>query len=545
MRFLKKLRPSNLIILSALPFIIYVFAASTDYRRSLVAILGIEQGSSLLLPGFFLLLLAFASALAALFWHRSRPQTGVAVALAGLNLLIAAWLAATTTTLPFIASVVANSVDPFTSDLVVKAETPRRLTEAGLSAVAAVAHPSFLAYAVLALAGFALVFSRAPDSLRRAAFWGLALVNGAGLAYLLLFAYLGFAAGLATSIRAAVLAYILAILLGMGWVMMLQLHLVRRSFIVFPAIAALFAAAAAWQFLQPAVPYALTGTLAGKIAVIQNTPRSLIDQVRFAQFPGAPAVDELPLKTFASAETALKAVAQAQDVTAALLPADKLTPGAVTLWQTASLPDRNKSAGTAFAIAAVVIALLTFSGFLHQRHPLAVGAEFIIDTLRGIPMLVIVLYVGLPLSGAIKDGTGGFIDPPNLLRGIAAMALAYSAYLAEIFRAGLKAVPVGQIEAARSLGLSRWSTARLVIIPQAFRVIIPPLGNEFIAILKDTSLLSILSIRDITQRMREFQSASFLPFAPYNSAAVFYVLLTLAAASLIASIERKYDVKHR
>ena len=125
MRFLKKLRPSNLIILSALPFIIYVFAASTDYRRSLVAILGIEQGSSLLLPGFFLLLLAFASALAALFWHRSRPQTGVAVALAGLNLLIAAWLAATTTTLPFIASVVANSVDPFTSDLVVKAEESR------------------------------------------------------------------------------------------------------------------------------------------------------------------------------------------------------------------------------------------------------------------------------------------------------------------------------------------------------------------------------------------------------------------------------------
>ena len=71
------------------------------------------------------------------------------------------------------------------------------------------------------------------------------------------------------------------------------------------------------------------------------------------------------------------------------------------------------------------------------------------------------------------------------------------------------------------------------------------LGNELIAILKDTSLLSILSIRDITQRMREFQSASFLPFAPYNSAAIFYILLTLAAASLVSTVERKYDVKHR
>ena len=85
--------------------------------------------------------------------------------------------------------------------------------------------------------------------------------------------------------------------------------------------------------------------------------------------------------------------------------------------------------------------------------------------------------------------------------------------MAEIFRAGINAVPRGQIEAARSLGLSRWQTARQVILPQAFRIVIPPMGNEFIAILKDTSLLSILSIRDLTQRMRELQSATFLTFA--------------------------------
>ncbi|MCB2131940.1 MAG: amino acid ABC transporter permease, partial [Rhodobacteraceae bacterium] len=81
------------------------------------------------------------------------------------------------------------------------------------------------------------------------------------------------------------------------------------------------------------------------------------------------------------------------------------------------------------------------------------------------------------------------------------------------------------------------------VLPQAFRIVLPALGNEFIAILKDTSLLSILSVRDVTQRMREFQSASFLPFAPFNSAAILYVFLTLAAASLIASIERRFDVK--
>src|SRR5690606_20455118 len=215
------------------------------------------------------------------------------------------------------------------------------------------------------------------------------------------------------------------------------------------------------------------------------------------------------------------------------------------LWYVDALNDRDRAAGITFAVLAIVTGILTFGGFLHRRHPLSVGSEFIVDTIRGIPMLVIVLYVGLPLSGALKDATAGVFDPPNLMRGIVAMALAYSAYLAEIFRSGINAIPAGQIEAAASLGLNRWQTARLVILPQAFRIVIPPLGNELIAILKDTSLLSILSIRDITQRMREFQSASFLPFAPYNSAAILYILLTLAAASLISLIEKKYDVKHR
>ena len=86
-----------------------------------------------------------------------------------------------------------------------------------------------------------------------------------------------------------------------------------------------------------------------------------------------------------------------------------------------------------------------------------------------------------------------------------AIAIGYSAYMAEIFRSGIEAVPKGQVEAAQSLGLSRWLAARLIILPQALRIVVPPLGNEFIAMIKDTSLLSILSVRDVTQRMREFQ----------------------------------------
>jgi len=251
------------------------------------------------------------------------------------------------------------------------------------------------------------------------------------------------------------------------------------------------------------------------------------------------------VRTFIGPTEALASIARNEGVSGALLPAASAPADMPVLWKVEALNDRDRAAGITVAVLAIVLGLLTFGGFLHYRHPLAVGSELVVDTIRGIPMLVIVLYVGLPLSGALKDATQGVLDPPNIMRGIVAMALAYSAYLAEIFRSGINAIPVGQIEAAKSIGLNRWQTARLVILPHAFRIVIPPLGNELIAILKDTSLLSILSIRDITQRMREFQSASFLPFAPYNSAAIFYIFLTLAAASLVNMVERRYDVKHR
>lgn len=374
--------------------------------------------------------------------------------------------------------------------------------------------------------------------------WVLLSINGTIVTYVGLVAYLGFAAGVATSVRAAALAYFLAIALALLWVGLMQLRPTRRTTWVFGGWVAALVLLSVWQFAQPRVAYALIGDAGGKIGIVKGTPDSLIGAVQYGQFPGAPSPD-IQIRSFATPDDALAGLAGAAAVTGLFLPQDRLPPDAPILWTASALPDGNRAAGTAFATLAVLSGLLLLGGLAHGRHPLSVGAEFVIDTIRGIPMLVIVLYIGLPLAGAVKDASGGFVDPPNLLRGILAMALAYSAYLAEIFRAGINAVPVGQVEAARSLGLSRWMTARHVILPQAFRIVIPPLGNEFIAILKDTSLLSILSIRDITQRMREFQSASFLPFAPYNSAAIFYVLLTLFAASLVASVERKYHVVRR
>ena len=551
MSFVRSVRPSNLVILAALPFIVYLFAASADYQRSLRAILGVELGSGAFVPGFLLLAAAFSAGFAVLVLSRGkvvRPRLTMAVGLAGL--LATAAILAGDLIHPFIASVVANGVDPFKSDLVVKGATPRQLTDAADLVVRGVEAWLWPIYAVLLVAGLGLTFagSRAPvpaeSRLRRAGAWLLGLVNGAGLVFVFLFAHLAFASGLATTIRAAIAAYILAAMLGLVWVGLLKLRYTRRSLYFFAAMTLAFAALSAWFLMQPRDNYVLAGTLEGKVGIITGTPSGLIGAVRFGQYEGGPTT-ETPVRTFVTPEQAIEAIGRQEDVSGALLPAAAAPADWPRLWQVEALNDRDRAAGITFAVIAIVAGLLTFGGFLHRRHPLSIGSEFIVDTIRGIPMLVIVLYVGLPLSGALKDATAGVFDPPNLIRGIVAMAIAYSAYLAEIFRSGINAIPAGQIEAAGSLGLNRWQTARLVILPQAFRIVIPPLGNELIAILKDTSLLSILSIRDITQRMREFQSASFLPFAPYNSAAILYILLTLAAASLISLIEKKYDTKHR
>ena len=455
---LRKIRPSNLVILFALPFILYLFAASSDYSRSLAAIVGVDPNAGALLPGFLAVTAAFMAPLAAM--RRPRFRWGLAgVHLVALGVVLAGYA------LPFVASVVANAVDGFTSDLVVRGENPRRLTDAALITTDVWLQRG----ALVVLAVNALGFLALP---RREAKGLMLALNGAGLGYLTLFAYLGFAAGVATTLRAAILAYLLALALALGWVGLLQLQARRRTYPIFVAVIAGLLALAFWQASAPKQSFALIGDLSGKIAVTPGTPQSLIDAVRFGHFPGG-GDTERGLKTFKDPATALTALGP--EVSAALVPAALAK---APIWQTETLPDAKKAATAAFAVLAIVLALLTLGGYVHSRHPLSVAAEFLVDTIRGIPMLVIVLYIGLPLAGALKAGTGGFIDPPNMLRGIVAMALAYSAYLAEIFRAGLNAVPSGQLEAARSLGLSRWQTARHIVIPQAFRIVIPPLGGS-------------------------------------------------------------------
>ena len=181
------------------------------------------------------------------------------------------------------------------------------------------------------------------------------------------------------------------------------------------------------------------------------------------------------------------------------------------------------------------------------------GARFYVDVMRGLPALVILLYVtfvGAPAmvtlyqwlcEGPIARGLLPDIqirDVSNTARGIVALALAYSAFLAEVFRAGLQSVEKSQIEAAQVLGLSRWLIFRLGVWPQAIRRVLPVLGNDFIAMVKDSSLVSVLGVSDITQLGKLYASSSFLTVETYNVVAVLYLMLTVSLSLLLRRLER-------
>ena len=125
------------------------------------------------------------------------------------------------------------------------------------------------------------------------------------------------------------------------------------------------------------------------------------------------------------------------------------------------------------------------------------------------------------------------------------MSICYGAYMGEIFRAGIESIDPGQTEAARSLGLSPTQTMFYVILPQAWRTILPPIGNEFIALLKDTSIVSILAVSDLLRRGREFASESFLYFETFTVIAIVYLIITLILSRLVGIMEERLSYYER
>ncbi|PKL18058.1 MAG: amino acid ABC transporter permease [Spirochaetae bacterium HGW-Spirochaetae-5] len=154
-----------------------------------------------------------------------------------------------------------------------------------------------------------------------------------------------------------------------------------------------------------------------------------------------------------------------------------------------------------------------------------------VEVIRGIPLLVQLFYIYYALAK--------FVRISDITSAVIAIAICYGAYISEIFRAGIQSIPKGQMEAALALGFTRTQAIFRIILPQTLKVVLPPIGNEFIALLKDSSLVSILAVSDILRRGREFASISFDYFETYTMIAVIYLILTLFFSRLVAIMEER------
>lgn len=166
------------------------------------------------------------------------------------------------------------------------------------------------------------------------------------------------------------------------------------------------------------------------------------------------------------------------------------------------------------------------------------------------PILVLLLYVAFVGAPGLVAGWNAVAAPlglepmqirdlPLVWRAVAALAIGYSAFIAEVFRAGIQSVDPGQIEAAKSLGLGRWRRFRLVVFPQALRTILPPLGNDFVALVKDSALVSVLGVADVTQLGKVYAAGSFRFFETYNVVAFFYLTMTIGLSLGLRALERR------
>jgi polar amino acid transport system permease protein len=169
--------------------------------------------------------------------------------------------------------------------------------------------------------------------------------------------------------------------------------------------------------------------------------------------------------------------------------------------------------GTVFGL---LLAMARISGIVF----LSVPARAVVDFVRGIPALVLLIYLYYGISLFIG------INIPALAAGIGGLGVFYAAYMSETFRAGILAVDRGQIEAALSLGMGRSLVWRRVILPHAFRVVLPPLTNSFISLFKDSSLVSVLAISELTREGQQVMIATFRAFEALTVVAVIYYAIT-------------------
>ena len=210
-----------------------------------------------------------------------------------------------------------------------------------------------------------------------------------------------------------------------------------------------------------------------------------------------------------------------------------------------SLPLLLAGAGVTIEITAVAVGLGFIFGLitsvcrLSGVKVLQVIAVCYVNIIRGTPMLVQIFLIYFALPMVIGERINPFVAA------VAACSINSGAYVSEIFRAGIQSVDKGQMEAGRSLGLSWMQTMRYVILPQAFKHVIPPLGNEFISMTKETSLVSVIGFEELTRRGQLIIAKTYGSFEIWLTVAAIYLVMTLTIARLVSYLERRFATDDR
>lgn len=187
----------------------------------------------------------------------------------------------------------------------------------------------------------------------------------------------------------------------------------------------------------------------------------------------------------------------------------------------------------------IILGLLFGLGKMSERRWIYYPAKWYVDFFRGTPLLVQILLIHTALIPTLFGHSLGFF-----VSGSIALMLNSAAYIAEIFRAGIQSLDKGQMEAARSLGMPHGVAMRQIILPQAFRRMVPPLGNELIALLKDSSLVTVIAATDILYAAKVTAGAYFRFWEPYLFAALLYLILTWVCTKVIAYVENRYSTSY-
>jgi polar amino acid transport system permease protein len=208
-------------------------------------------------------------------------------------------------------------------------------------------------------------------------------------------------------------------------------------------------------------------------------------------------------------------------------------------------------------ILAILLGLLLGLMRVYQSRLTQEISSFYVEIVRGIPMLVLLYYITFVGAPALVNALNWLGRPlinagimaeisvrqfDFTVRAVLALMIGYSAFISEIFRAGILSIEKEQTEAAQSAGATYWQTMRYIILPQAVRNVLPPLGNEFIAMLKDSSLVSALGVQDITQLGKVYSASTFKFFETYNVVAFLYLVMTVGLALLVRALEKRLEL---